>query len=59
MASKAELEEAYADATRTAARSAVMGALGFGGLAGGAMFTLLTLCAKTAKRCRTLLEQER
>ncbi len=30
MASKAELEEALAEATRTAARSAVMGALGFG-----------------------------
>jgi hypothetical protein len=30
MASKAELEEAFADATRTAARSATMGVLGFG-----------------------------
>lgn len=30
MASKAELEEAYAEATRTAARSATMGVLGFG-----------------------------
>ncbi len=30
MASKAELEEAYAEATRTAARSGVMGALGLG-----------------------------
>jgi hypothetical protein len=30
MATRAELEEAYAEATRTAGRSAIMGALGFG-----------------------------
>jgi len=30
MASRAELEEAYAEATRAAGRSAMMGALGFG-----------------------------
>jgi hypothetical protein len=30
VATKAELEEAYAEATRTAARSATMGVLGFG-----------------------------
>ncbi len=70
MASKAELEEALAEATRTAARSAVMGALGFGlalvwleklllagGLAGGATFTIFGLRAsRAADRVRKVLE---
>jgi hypothetical protein len=85
MASRAELEEAYAEATRAAARSATMGVLGFGlalvmfaviasgkspigegfwleklllagGLAGGAVFTVLGLRAsRAADRVRKLL----
>jgi len=87
MASKAELEEAVAEATRTAARSAVMGAVGFGlalvmfaviaggksplgeglwleklllagGLAGGAIFTVVGLRAsRAADRVRKLLRE--